>query len=204
MLGVASFRYADVVSDQTFRRTQLIGGARMLQADLHRIDELGATELARNPMLTSLWLLRRSCETGGLTIEGLEALHGLALSTLPYLDAPAATALLSEAVPAHCTRGVAERAWLDLYAAVAARDAPRMWQAAEDLLSHEGETIDAARHRYVVAAAMLGRVADDQPEQALRLWERHRRHDAVDDLPDVRLLLDVAAHGTTVSAAGGG
>jgi hypothetical protein len=133
-------------------------------------------------------------------------LHGFALSTLPYLDAPAATALLSAVVPAYCTSGEAEQsAWLDLYAAVAARDAPRMWQAAEALLSQEGETIDGARHLYVMAAAMLGRVADDQPEQAVRLWERHRRPgDAVDDLPDVRLLLDVAAHGTTISAGGDG
>ena len=127
----------------------------------------------------------------------------LPCSTLPYLDAPAATELLARAVPEDCRAETGPaRAWLDLYAAVAARDATRMWQAAETLL-HAGASDEPAKHTYVLVAALLGRLADGQPEQVLRVWEQQRQPaETADDVPDARLLLDAAAQRIAIAARG--
>ncbi|HLF11124.1 MAG TPA: hypothetical protein VJA26_07900, partial [Gammaproteobacteria bacterium] len=154
---------------------------------------------------TTLWLLRRSCEMAQLPDQWFTELHALALSSLPFLDARTAVAFLDAAVPARCLDRASPRlrSWLDLYRAVAGRDALRMGQAAESLLE-ANEAMDPAMRQYVLAAAMLGGLADRHPEQVIQLWENHR--DLADDinaLPDLRLILNMALSQQSESAANG-
>jgi hypothetical protein len=84
------------------------------------------------------------------------------------------------------------RPWLDLYRAVAARDATNMAKAGETLLRTDG-AMDPGRRQYALVAAMLGRLVNDQPAQVVQLWEAERAvAEDVNSLPDVRLLLSMA------------
>jgi len=62
--------------------------------------------------------------------------------------------------------------WLDVYRAVARRDASMMSSAARRALADEAE-ISTELQSYLVSAAMLGDVAADRPEDALAVWGRY-------------------------------
>ncbi len=62
-----------------------------------------------------------------------------------------------------------QRAWVALFAAVSARDADRMARLAEALLGRN-DASDAARKDYLLAAAITGRLARGERDQALALW----------------------------------
>jgi len=192
MLGFRDIHYENVVAESTFERSLLIGNAQKLFRDF--ATAAASNTAPKNPALTALWFYRSSCETAELADDWSLELHSLALATLPFLDAGKAAALLDAAVPGKCADLAAAdlTPWLDLYRAVAARDAVHIAGAAEALLQ-SGETMDPARHRYALVAAMLGRLVARQPDQVIRLWEKGKTAaDDVDTLPDVRLILTMA------------
>src|SRR5690606_16407141 len=105
----------------------------------------------------------------------LAALHTVAIETLAFLDAPAATQLLESAVPGACRATASPRmlGWLDVYDAVAQRDASAMATSAEQLLRGTPELLPELRH-YALVAGMLGRLASHDAEGVDRLWEQYR------------------------------
>jgi spermidine synthase len=192
MLGVADVRYRTVTPDSSFRRTRLIQYARTRLSALTGSPVLEASGDARDSTLTD-WLraLRPFCGTG-FEERWSDAVHALARDTLAYLDADEGANLLAAAVPADCRAEASEdfREWLDLYAAVAARNGAGMATVAEKLL---GGTAAADRKRFALIAAMLGRLATHEPERVMALYEAHKG--LVGDLrssPDVRLILALA------------
>jgi predicted membrane-bound spermidine synthase len=195
MLGVSDFRHDLVTPDVTFQRTQMIGKAHYLYDGLVNGSSIGSTQLLPGDTLTSLTLLRRSCDMSTFELSWSAGLHDLALTSLAFLDAPAATGMLDSAVPAACTASASPQllAWLDLYRAVAARDAAGMAGSAERLLE-SNSVQDASRIYYVMVAAMLGNVLEGRAAHALQLWEKYRgalgnRETA----PDLELLINLAA-----------
>jgi spermidine synthase len=106
----------------------------------------------------------------------------------PNLGASDAVALWArvQAGPCYPTLKGRQREWITLLRAVGARDAQRMAQIAEAILTTEpGLAIEA--REYLLMAAMTGRLASREPDAALRLWSEHR--DRVrDGAPAFRLL----------------
>ncbi len=75
-----------------------------------------------------------------------------------------------ESEPGASSLSPVERDYVALFKAMGARDAASMKTAAARLLETES---DPPRMRYLLAAALLGNVADGTPEEAARLWARH-------------------------------
>ncbi|MCZ7565118.1 MAG: hypothetical protein M5U08_16165 [Burkholderiales bacterium] len=90
-----------------------------------------------------------------------------------------------EAAPCAELLGTPERRWLDLFAAVAERDAPGMARLAGELLADARAQTPAVRH-YLLTAALAGLIAERRYDAALQAWNAHARGIAVD--LDVRLL----------------
>jgi hypothetical protein len=75
-----------------------------------------------------------------------------------------------QASPCYPSLNGLQREWLMLLRAVAMRDAGRMASIAESLLTSQAGLAIEARE-YLLMAAMTGRLASREPEQALRLWQ---------------------------------
>ncbi len=122
------------------------------------------------------------------------ALHSLVVLSLPYMDTQMGNELLAAAAPENCTGPVPAtlQSWMALYRAVADRDASSIVTLAEDLLSDD-QAEDMTRQRYLLAAAMLGRLSRDQSAEALRVWQEHGQGvDANLLTADLRLLVSLA------------
>jgi hypothetical protein len=92
----------------------------------------------------------------------------------PFLARDDARAVWSrvQASPCFPTLKGAQREWIGLLHAVAARDAARMAILAEGLLATQPDLVLEARE-YLLMAALTGRLAAHEPAQALRLWNQH-------------------------------
>ena len=80
-----------------------------------------------------------------------------------------------------------QRRWLELFAAVGARDAPRMASLGEQLLRTQTE-IGADAREYLLMAAMAGHVARRDGAAALALWRAHQERIRAPASPVFRLL----------------
>jgi hypothetical protein len=80
-----------------------------------------------------------------------------------------------------------QRRWIDLFRAVAARDAPRMAERAAQLLASTPELGVEARE-YLVLAAMSGHLASGNKPAALELWTAHKAKLRTPAAPAFRLL----------------
>jgi spermidine synthase len=83
-----------------------------------------------------------------------------------------------------------DRAWADFVAAVSARDGARMATTARTLLMMPGHRHPAKTTRYLVAAGMLGSIAQDDLPNAARLWSSYEG--ALDIEQDLLLRMLVA------------
>jgi spermidine synthase len=192
MLGVANVNYAAVTADAAFRRTQLVRNAETAFAALAPAAQRAAGSASGSTLTNWFGLLHETCDQQGVEQNWTLALHELARETLAYLDASAAAELLANAVPQACRdRLPAElRPWLDLYAAVAARDGRSMGELGERLLDGTGP---GEPKYFALTAAMLGRLASHEPERVTELYEKHE--DIAGDLrssPEIRLMLALA------------
>jgi hypothetical protein len=66
-----------------------------------------------------------------------------------------------------------DRNWIALLHAIGRRDGARMAEAAQQLLAAEPD-LGATSKRYLVAAGMLGSIAQGRPAEASELWARHQ------------------------------
>jgi hypothetical protein len=75
-----------------------------------------------------------------------------------------------------CARHFSEqdRNWIAVLQAIGRRDGARMAEAARHLLAAEPD-LGASSERYLVAAGMLGSIAQGRPADARDLWARHER-----------------------------
>jgi hypothetical protein len=205
MLGIASPEFAGTTPQQYLARGTAIELAKLTQAAVaHGTESEQPLPPTHAGAVTTLQLLQESCATGRFQKPWDPTLHVLAVATLPYLDSSAAQQLLDAAVPDACADALSDsaRSWLELYRAVAARDAAWMASVAERLLA-AGATRDASRRQYLSTAAMLGRLVAGQPKQALEFWEKHRVEDDTAQPPgDMRLLVSMAIGRQQDSAPG--
>ena len=63
-----------------------------------------------------------------------------------------------------------QKVWIELFAAVGARDAPRMSALAENLL--DGTQLSLVQRNYLFNAAMTGYLVERRNADARRTWER--------------------------------
>ena len=97
----------------------------------------------------------------------------LARTMTPLLPAADASAMWARITAPPCALQLNESqaAWLDLFRAVARRDAPRMAELAEKLLEARFSHT-TAQQRYLVIAGMTGHLVNHEREKAASLWKR--------------------------------
>ena len=198
MLGVADVRFGAVTPDQSFRKTQLIGYARSNLSALVAATPGEARGAAVDTLRANLLRALRTTCGQGYEETWADAIHTLAPQTLPYLDPEAGAAFLDAIAPQSCRDRVSPgmRAWLELYSAIAARDARRMADVAEALLDQPNPK---QRAYLALTAAMLGRLVNREPERVVQLYESHRDIAGEPERsPDIQLMLALATSRHTV------
>ena len=121
------------------------------------------------------------------------SLYQLARTVNPYLSAAEGGALwdwLSDRIGARscgAAAGPAQKAWIALFRAVAARDPARMADLAERLLGQASD-LPSGNRQYLLTAAMTGYLALGQRGKAAELWNRYPRDAGGTTDLDLRLL----------------
>ncbi|MCC6211012.1 MAG: fused MFS/spermidine synthase [Burkholderiales bacterium] len=116
------------------------------------------------------------------------ALH-LARAVNPYLPPGEAAQVWARFLAAPCYHDLRQfqRRWLELFAAVAERDAPRMAALASEILDGQRDLGREARE-YLVIAGMTGSIAAGRPLDAKGLWARQEGEMRNLNAPLMRLL----------------
>ena len=142
------------------------------------MDELTGTGKHMRPNLLYLTELLRikdgQCNLDHDAQDFRYSLHDIMAVTLPFLDADQGVALVDSIAAADCApqKERVTLMWLDLYRAVARRDAMLMSATARRLLADEVDTPLIVQD-YLVAAAMLGDIVAGRAEDARATWNRH-------------------------------
>jgi predicted membrane-bound spermidine synthase len=112
---------------------------------------------------------------------------GVARSVNAALPAPEAGAVWEALERAPCAMRMteADRRWLELFAAVAARERVGMARLAVELLA-EARELGPVQRQYLLTAALAGLIADRRYDEATKTWNAYSPGAAVD--LDVRLL----------------
>ncbi|HSC16907.1 MAG TPA: hypothetical protein VLI71_17390, partial [Gammaproteobacteria bacterium] len=191
MLGMDKFDHGAVAHEPTFGRTALIHRARALHAAIGEGENRSASALGA--AATVVDLLSGSCDATKQEDIWLLGLHTIAEGSLPFLRTADATSLVATVLPAECAPSLSPRleTWMDLYRAVAARDAQGMVDAGEAALREPDVGED--RLYYSLSAAMLGNLAIGQPDRTLQLW--HERPEPLQRraaTPEIQLVIRVA------------
>ena len=183
MLSNESFNYEELSTAPHLPRAKLVKRAKFMyerligdaspasggDLDQHLAPTMHyMTELMRNQM--------HSCNAPKNWPDFLFVLHDIMGSTLPFLNADKGIALVDSISENSCVRHdpVQTNGWIDLYRAVARRDAQGMSAAANLLLTEEAGT-PAVFNEYLVGAAMLGEIAAGDGQTALAVWNRAGR-----------------------------
>lgn len=143
--------------------------------------------------VTLVGATRGNCANSLVASEWRDAVFRIAVELLPKLDVDQSAALLTELRVSPCAEagGSSTAEWLALSAAVGQRQPAEMAVRATALLEQSADGGDRERRHYLVAAAMLGALANHDAQAALATWNRHAvKHWRVDnaDMP-LRLLL---------------
>jgi predicted membrane-bound spermidine synthase len=131
------------------------------------------------------------------------SVYDIMAATLAVLDSDQGVSLVDAVANGGCSAQKEDKTlmWMDLYRAVARRDAANMSSAAMRVLENDDSMPPRVRG-YAMAAGMLGDIAAGQPEGALATWNRHSETVFADgQLPQyVRLISRIAqaADGTAL------
>lgn len=142
------------------------------------LDELGNTGgNMRADMMYVTDLLRNNIQSCALDYDPRRfrfSLYDIMSVTLPFLDSGQGLALIEAVAGADCAAQKEEQTllWLDLYRAVARRDANGMSAASRRLLSEDANT-PAILHDYLVTAATLGDIVAGRTDRAREIWDRY-------------------------------
>ena len=134
-----------------------------------------ADDLARVPAslrsdLELVRLLALECPRSGGAVS-IDHLFAVAAAMVPFLSADELRPLWDKLRTAPCFSrlGEPQRRWIALFAAASERDASKMAEHAEMLLGRN-DAADAARKDYLLAAAVIGRLAHGERDRAIALW----------------------------------
>jgi spermidine synthase len=179
MLADDSVRHSQLSNAEILDRTMSHGDAEWIYGRIARLatlEELGARDIDLEITLMTD-LLRDSMQTcaGDENPQRwLMALHYVMKSTLPYLDAEHGLAIIDAVGSPDCMAQKEQETqlWLDLYRAVARRNATMMSAGARRLLVDRPEMPEILQS-YLVSVAMLGDIAADKPGEALTAWNHY-------------------------------
>jgi hypothetical protein len=119
------------------------------------------------------WMSRRwsQCESGLTFTQALPLLLGVAEAVNPFVPPETANALWAKVADSPCGRKLApqERRWLDLFSAVARRDAPAMASVGSEVLAGLPKEPPGAVSEYALLAAVLGNVCQGDSARAQAL-----------------------------------
>jgi spermidine synthase len=191
MLGMEPFDHGSVHLAGTFYRTALLSQGQSLYAAI--VEGKNANGSPLGVATTVVDLLGQSCDATRQEDVWLSGMHTVAQWSLPFVSSSDAKALVAAALPAQCVATASERlkTWMELYRAVAARDAAAMASAGTAAIAQSGT--DESREYYALAAAMLGNLANQRPDRTLELWrDRSERLQRVSATPDIELVIRVA------------
>ncbi|MGI9237798.1 MAG: spermidine synthase, partial [Woeseiaceae bacterium] len=179
MLADDTLSHRQLGYDQALWRVEMSETARDVHARL--VDgEPRAVLSSENPapepdLVTKLMQLSfESCALVENPARWLSMTNDVMSITLPFLDADHGIEIVSAVAPTGCIaqQEVRSTMWLDVYRAVARRDASTMSSSARLVLATETE-ISPALRKYLLSTAMLGDVASGKPEDALVAWNEY-------------------------------
>ena len=112
------------------------------------------------------------CESGERQQRWLFAVHQLMASSLPSIDERRGLELVNTIAGSSCAAGASPTVgqWIELYGAVARRDARLMSETATRLLADES-VVDPAQLDYLLGGALLGDIAGNRTTSARNTWE---------------------------------
>ena len=150
-----------------FHGERLLRGAVLTPAELGYIGALHSDFL-----LTKGWLF--DCTPAASVGPVWDATVLVASEVNPGLDARRATALWQSVLEGKCRAGLSRTQldWVTLYAAVAARNPTATRDAADRVLA-AGAALTDLQHEYAVLAAITGRIALSEMDQAREVIARH-------------------------------
>jgi len=105
--------------------------------------------------------------------QAVDLLFNTGITLAPYLSPSDSDIFWDAVVSRRCTASSAPdaAAWIDLFRAIGGRDAPAMTDISSALLKSAG--LSDTKKRYLLASAMLGRLAEGGSGQAMKLWETY-------------------------------
>jgi spermidine synthase len=114
-----------------------------------------------------------ACRDASAVAVWIDGVTNVMNSVVPFLKPSEAEALWGRFRSSDCYHRLSpvQRDVLELLGAVARRDATAMARLAEKLLDSPG--IPFEQDRYLLAASMLGYLADSKPQEAQRLWKTY-------------------------------
>lgn len=133
------------------------------------------------------------CGSGDKEMARLESLFDVSVNMIPYLSPSELGQFWKALESAPCASKLTaqERQWITLFKAVGNRDAPRMAMAARSLLETINPSLVAAV-RYLVAAGMLGSLAEGDRAGSYSLWSKYGAMMPGDNQTDLLFRLLVA------------
>jgi len=190
-LSVAPIPAVEMLADDTLNHTGLGKGQHLARAvrfeiadSVHRrLVGTGSPEDSNSEHMapeldlqTDLMRLSRdSCAFDGNPDRWLSVTHQIMSATLPFLDADQGLEIIDVIGASDCMAQQEARSmmWLEVYRAVARRDASQMSVAAGHVLANDAD-MSRARQVYLISVAMLGDVAAGKPEEALATWDLYQ------------------------------
>jgi spermidine synthase len=144
----------------------------LLSGDVRKLKIMSAEPAGEITMLRAALLECRLELPPGVMAPTLDHVARLINAYLPRAQAMDFWAKVRSS-PCQSKLSASERAWIDLYAAVGARDAAGMGQAASAILGQDGE-LSAESRAYVLAAAMAGYTVAGERGRAMKAFNQHR------------------------------
>jgi hypothetical protein len=178
--GAYAFERIESTRLAWYARNFLIGGLRPA-------PEAVPTQLQKDLELVNLRLLE--CREPRQLDVWLHSALRVARAVNPYLAPDDAGALWREIARTACFPKLHQfqRRWIELFGAVATRDAARMARHATELLDTTPE-LGADAREYLVLAALSGNVASGNRPAALELWRAQKAKLRAPAAPAFRLL----------------
>ena len=179
--------YKGAYAFERVEATRLAWYARNFLVGVRPAPEAVPTQLQKDLELVQLRLLE--CREPRQLDIWLHSALRVARAVNPYLMPDDAGAVWRAITSTQCfsTLPQFQRRWIELFAAVAARDAARMAGHARELLDTTPELATDARE-YLVLAALSGSVAGGDRPAALELWRAQKTRLRAPAAPALRLL----------------
>jgi hypothetical protein len=139
------------------------------------------------------------CRDPGQYDIWFHSLYNLAQSVNPLLPARDARAIWERLEKSSCISALnaSQRRWLELFKAVGSRDAARMAQMAEMLLTQQSD-LPADHRQYLLSAGLAGYIAQNRRADAAAMLARHKDDFREENL-GLRLLKAHAGLGTNAT-----